>query len=146
MEGHEGIKGNEKVDKEAKKATKGSSSDKLSLLLYLHHPLLINPSALKQSQAAKLKEEWAKKWCNSTRGSILMKIDKNMPSNGFIKWLSTPNLSWKAASLISQLVILHIPLNAHLERFKSIDSANYPVKEWVSETSKINDTPESQRD
>jgi len=57
MVGHEGIKGNEKVDKEAKKATKGSSSDKLSLLLYLHHPLLINSSALKQSQAAKLKEE-----------------------------------------------------------------------------------------
>ena len=80
---NKGIKGNEKADEEAKKVAKGSSSDKPSLPCYLHRPLLINLSALKQSQATKLKEIWSKKWCKSTRGNILMKLDKSTPSVKF---------------------------------------------------------------
>ena len=134
--GHEGIKGNEKADEEAKKAAKGSSSDKLALPMYLRRPLLINPSALKQSQAAKLKEEWTTKWRKSIRGSILMKLDKSTPSKGFIKRLSTPDLSREAASLISQLAISHVPLNSHLKRFKRADSANCPACGATKETVK----------
>jgi len=125
--GHKGVKGNEKADEGAKKAAKGSSSDKPSLPHYLHCPLLINPSALKQSRATKLKEIWSEKWCKSTRGNILMKLDKSTPSNGFIKRLSTSNLSRNSASLILQLAITHVPLNTHLKRFQRADSANCPA-------------------
>jgi len=56
-----------------------------------------------------------------------MKLDKSMPLNSFIKRLSTPNLSWNSASLISQLEIMHVPLNVHLKRFQRADSANCPA-------------------
>jgi len=56
-----------------------------------------------------------------------MKLDKSTPLNGFIKRLSTPNLSQNSASLILQLAIMHIPLNLYLKRFQRADSANCPT-------------------
>jgi len=112
--GHEGIEGNEKADKEAKKAAKGLTTDKLSLPPYLCCPLLTNPSAVSQQHLAALKKEWTNTWYNSSRGAKLLKLDKTTPSKGFIKRLSNPLLSHAASSSISQLAIIHIPLNAYL--------------------------------
>ena len=117
--GHEGIKGNELADTEAKKAAMGQTSDKSSLPTYLRRRMLINPSAVKQKHEAELKESWKDTWRNSERGIKLLELDKTTPSKGFIKRLSTSSLSRAASSLISQLAITHVPLNSYLERFRS---------------------------
>jgi hypothetical protein len=132
--GHEGIEGNEAVDKEAKKAAEGHTSDFDSLPPYLRRPLLINPSAIKQYHAAKLKEKWTNVWRNSSRGASFLKLDKTTPSKNFLSRLSNPALSRKASSLITQLAITHIPLNAYLERFKRTDSARCPACGEAEET------------
>jgi ribonuclease HI len=132
--GHEGIEGNEEVDGEAKKAAEGRKSDNSSLPPYLRRPLMINPSALKQHHTANLKKEWTNVWRNSSRGDKLLKLDKTTPSKNFLNRLSNPALSRKAASLITQLAIKHVPLNAYLERFKRVDSARCPVCREAEET------------
>jgi hypothetical protein len=80
MAGHEGIQGNEAADKEAKKAAKGLTANKPSLLLYLCRALLINSSAVKQQHSAALKEEWKNTWHKSNRGRQLLRVDKITPS------------------------------------------------------------------
>ena len=50
-----------------------------------------------------------------------------MPSKGFLKRISNPDLTHKSASTVAQLMILHIPLNAYLQRFKKVDSAHCPT-------------------
>jgi len=125
--GHEGIEGNEKADEEAKKAAKGLTTDKPSLPSYLRRTLLTNPSAVSQQNFAALKKDWTNTWRNSTRGAKLLKLDKTTPSKGFLKRLSNPTLSRAASSLISQLAITHVPLNAYLKRFKKVDSARCPA-------------------
>jgi len=127
MAGHEGIEGNEKADEEAKKAAKGLTADKPSLPPYLHHTLLTNPSAVSQQNFAVLKNNWTNTWHNSTRGAKLLKLDKTTPLKSFLKRLSNSSLSRTASSLISQLAITHIPLNAYLKRFKKVDSARCPA-------------------
>jgi hypothetical protein len=125
--GHEGIEGNETADEEAKKAAKGLISDKHTLPSYLRKELLINPAALRQNHNDKLKKIWTNTWQNSVRGLKMTTIDATTPSKGFLKRLSNPELDRKAASLLSQIIITHVPLNVFLAKIKKVDSAQCPA-------------------
>ena len=125
--GHAGIPGNELADKEAKRAAQGLSSNKSNLPKYLRRPLTINPSAVQQNFDVKTKQEWKDIWRSSERGQKITKIDKNSPSVHLLRTISKADLSRRSASLITQLRLQHIPLNAYLKRFNLVDSARCPA-------------------
>ena len=125
--GHTGIPGNELADKEAKRAAQGLSSNKNDLPKYLRRTLTINPSAVQQKFDTVTKQEWKDTWRNSERGQKITEIDKNPPSVQLLRTISKANLSRRSASLITQLRLQHIPLNAYLKRFKLVDSARCPA-------------------
>ena len=125
--GHEGIIGNETADKEAKKAATGLTSSSTSLPLYLRKPLPLNPAAIRQHHNAVLNKAWTNEWKESSRGRKFLQLDKTSPSPGFLKRISNPGLSRKLASLIAQLAISHVPLNAYLHKFKLVDKPRCPA-------------------
>jgi ribonuclease HI len=125
--GHKGIEGNEKVDKEAKKAAEGHSSEEKSLPPYLRKPLLINTSAIKSAYNAKLNKQWVEEWKGSINGKRDSKIEKNMPSKSFLMAISKSNLSRDAASHIMQFRIMHTPVNHYLKRINKVDSSRCPA-------------------
>ena len=125
--GHVGIEGNEKADVEAKKAASESSSQANLLPRYLRKPLCSNPAALRREHSDKLKKNWTDKWRQSKRGIITLRSDKSSPSDKFLKTISNPKLSRKAASQIAQLRMRHFPLNGYLHKIKRVDKANCPA-------------------
>lgn len=125
--GHAGIPGNEIADIEAKKAAEGRSSDKKALPKYLKHALTINPSAIQKSSNKAIKQRWINDWRESKRGKTINKVDKNSPSIHFLRSISNANISRKSASLVTQLLTEHIPLNKYLKRINKIDKANCPA-------------------
>jgi len=56
----------------------------------------------------------------------MLKIDVSTLSPKFLHAISHFNLSCKAASLITQLLTTHIPLNGYLKWIKKVDSARCP--------------------
>ena len=132
--GHEGIQGNESADEEAKKAARGSSSDKPLLPHYLRKFLLINPAAVKRAHQDKLKNIWTKSWRISERGKRIVKIDPSAPSKKFLNTLSHADLSREAASRIAQLRLTHAPVNSFLKRINKVDNARCPACGAVEET------------
>jgi ribonuclease HI len=125
--GHVGIPGNEIADKEARKAAEGLSSDKPLLPVYLKRPLTINPSAASKSRNTKINQNWKRVWRDSKRGKAVTKIDKNTPSAHFLRSISKADIPRRSASLVTQLLIGHIPLNEYLKRINKTDSANCPA-------------------
>jgi hypothetical protein len=65
--GHVRITGNKDVDKEAKKAVEGESSNKSALPPYLRKPLGHSLSTIKQKQNDNLKLKWVAMWTISPR-------------------------------------------------------------------------------
>ena len=125
--GHCGIEGNERADREAKKAADGTNSLAERLPPLLRKPLLINPSAAKRAYNDELSNTWKKDWMRSERGKRLRTTDDTAPSAKFLKTISNPKLSREAASRIAQLRLQHAPLNSYLHRFKRVDKANCPA-------------------
>ena len=125
--GHVGIAGNEEVDKEAKAATEGLSSDKKVLPMLLRKPLMQNKAALRQARKGKLKERWKREWDASERAEKFKTLDLISPSNKFIKLISIDRLSRNDASQIFQLRTGHVPLNVYLERIKRAEKASCPA-------------------
>ena len=113
--GHAGIKGNEEVDGEAKKATEGTTLQKQNLPPLLHKPLKHNKAALQQSKKVTLKNRWRQEWDASTRAQRYKDLDLSFPSNNFVKLISDIDLSRKDTSHIFQMRTGHIPLNRYLE-------------------------------
>ena len=122
--GHEGIPGNELMDLEAKKAAEGLTSDKHTLPCFLRHKLTINPSTIKQKHDVDLKNKLKLEWHNTHRGKELAAIDANTPSAFFLQAISKADLSHRSASMITQLITVHIPLNSYLKRINKVDSAS----------------------
>ena len=120
--GHIGIDGNKLVDDEAKKATKGQSSNPELLPRILRRKLKISTAAMKQQYSKKANAHWKKNWTNSLRGKKDHQIDSSSPSKKFIESISNHKLTRQASSYISQLRISHIPLNNYLYRFKCVDN------------------------
>ena len=100
MAGHVGIKGNEEVDGEAKKAAEGLSSNKKDLPPLLRKPLKHNKVALRQQRRAVLKGRWKKEWEASTRVNKYKALDLTSPSDKFLKLISDDKLSRKDVSRI----------------------------------------------
>lgn len=132
--GHAGIPGNELADKEAKKAASGLTSDKKLLPPYLRRVLLTNPSAVIQHKNSETKKKWLKKWKNSKRGRKLANLGYSTPSINLTRIISGTNISRRSASLVTQLLLNHVPLNSYLHKFKTIDSARCPACGAVPET------------
>jgi ribonuclease HI len=125
--GHVGIAGNEIADREARKAAQGMRTDKNSLPVFLKRKLTVNPSAVLQNRNAKIKQSWIRDWRKSKKGGTIAKIDKNTPSVHFLRSISNSNISRRSASLVTQLLLEHIPLNDYLKRIKKVDKANCPA-------------------
>jgi ribonuclease HI len=128
MAGHSGIKGNEKADKEAKRAAEGHVSDKADLPPFLRKPLKVSTSATKQRYNEKTVKLWKEEWHTSDRFKRFKAPDISTPSSSkFLKLISKCRISRPMASLIYQLRVGHAPLNGYLHRFKKVDSPRCPA-------------------
>ena len=130
-----GIVGNEEADKEAKLAAEGESSDKTELPPCLRKPLGHSLSAMHQAHNDKLKFRWAALWAQSPWYHCLNLEDTLTPYlQKFLKYINSENISQKAASLIFQLQVRHVPLNQYLHWFKQANSPHCPACGHPEET------------
>ena len=132
--GHVGIPGNELADAAAKRAAGGHSSEQSSLPSSLKRTLTTNPSAITSNTKTALKRKWVKLWKRSFRSRKMIKIDNKTPSAHFLRIISNANLSRRSASLVTQIILEHIPLNEYLKRFKLVDNARCPACGCGAET------------
>ena len=97
--GHIGVEGNERVNREAKEAAKGHSSQKRNLPKFLTKaPLPKSISAQWQEFNTELMRRWKHKWAKSPWHTRISRINPTMPSNGFQKLMT--GLSRSQASII----------------------------------------------
>ena len=125
--GHSGIKGNEDVDTEAKKAAEGHTTAIMDLPKILKKTLKKSKSAGGQRQQEIIKERWRKDWTSSPRYERTKRIDSSLPSCKFIELISNKKVHRETASKIYQIRSGHVPLNAYLHRFKIKESAQCPA-------------------
>lgn len=95
--GHEGLRGNEAADQEARRAAEGETSGKHSLPSYARKPLLINPAAVRRAHHDALVRQWENDWRSSERGSRVARLD----ASTFLKAISRNGLSRNDASRIA---------------------------------------------
>jgi hypothetical protein len=123
--GHEGIRGNEEIDQDAKKAAEGDSSPNRDLPAFLRSSSLpLSTSAAKQSFQQLVMTRWKAEWTRSKRHRKMQRLDDTMPSNKFLRLIS--DLDRNQSSILLQLRTGHIPLNEHLFRIKKAISPNCP--------------------
>lgn len=115
------------MDKEAKKVVKGLQSAKKNLPPLLRRKLALNPSVIKRHNNENIKAKWTKAWRKSLRGHNMALINKTTLSNKFLSTISRADISCRSASLITQLLTEHVPLNSYLEKFKQVDNARCPA-------------------
>ncbi|KAF9443477.1 hypothetical protein P691DRAFT_713239 [Macrolepiota fuliginosa MF-IS2] len=106
---HSGVNGNEEVDKAAKGAAAGASSDKADLPAILRKGLKISRSALKQAKNAEVKNAWTQQWKRSPRHDRMTRVDPNHPYKKFQKWRD--RLDRNQGSILVQLRSGHLPIN-----------------------------------
>ena len=125
--GHIGIPGNEEVDKEAKAAAEGQTSEDAMLPKSLRKSLKTSCSAVRQQLYGNVKARWEREWKSSPRYDKLKHIDPSLPSHKFVELMSNRDICREAASKTFQLRSGHIPLNVYLHRFKLAESAQCPA-------------------
>jgi len=130
--GHEGIKRNEKVDEEAKRAiTKGSSNQDM-LPKPLRKTLLHSKSALKWDYSKKLKVHTQKAWEASPCHALLKKTDPTAVSTKYLNLIT--DIPRKHTSILTQLRTGHAPLAKHLHHIGKTDSPTCPACHQNEET------------
>ena len=132
--GHAGIPGNERADREAKKAARGLTSDTKLLPPLLRRKLTFNSAALKEKHLNNIYTKWKTEWRSSPRGIKMKTLDDSTPSNTFLNLICNNKLTRKESSFLTQLCTEHIPLNSYLYKFKLVDSPRCPACGAVSET------------
>jgi ribonuclease HI len=132
--GHTGIQGNDAADREAKKAARGTTSDKNLLPHLLKRGLTTNSTASRKSLNKTINEKWKTNWRNSPRGIKMRTIDDTTPSSTFLNLISGTKLTRKDSSVLTQICTGHIPLNSYLHKFKLVDSPNCPACGAAAET------------
>ncbi|KAF5372349.1 hypothetical protein D9615_009262 [Tricholomella constricta] len=123
ISGHSGADGNELVDKAAKEAAQGTTSEWRRLPKYIRElggRLPASVSALKQQHNAALKRRWGERWQKSPRYTKYEAFKEGLPFNNFRR--ATEGLTRRQYSLIVQLRTGHAPLNKHLYRLTVVDS------------------------
>ena len=120
-----GLRGNEEADGLAKRAIDEGSSEKKHLPAQLRKALPRSKAAAWRAAKAELDKRAGAVWRESPRYEKLARIDKTMPSKGFLKLVK--GLSRKKASILFQLRSGHTLLRVHLFRIKQADS---PRCEW----------------
>lgn len=126
--GHVGITGNEKADKEAKRAADGRSSASSELPRYLRKKLKLSVSALRQVNNKERNETWKREWTSSKGYRRLRTKDTLTPaSQKYLTLISDHSIPRRMASLVFQLRVEHAPLNKYLHRFKKVESASCPA-------------------
>ena len=113
---HKGVKGNERVDEEVKRAAQGESSSLEELPTILRKHLPTSASVAKQEFAETQKARWLETWKTLPCFARFQHIDTSFPFNKFRKISSV--LSRSQSSLLIQLRTGHIPLNSYLHHIK----------------------------
>ena len=111
---HKDVKGNEKADEEAKRATSGESSPSEHLPHILRDPLPLSAGTAKSQYLLKLREEWKTGWGSSPRKERLERIDEGFPYEKHRKRLES--FTRVQSSLLFQIRSNHLPLNSYLHR------------------------------
>lgn len=118
--GHQGIPGNERADKEAKKAAEGNETGTAGLR-FLGKPLPKSRAAILMRHKREWRNSTEQKLSQSPRFMRTKAVDPNWPNAA--KILTTlADLPRKHASLLVQLRTGHCPLNAYLHRIQKADS------------------------
>jgi ribonuclease HI len=118
--GHQGVKGNEAADVEAKRAAEGETSPGKDLPKILKKELPTNKAAAKQRFSKEVKEVRAERWKQHTEGRFIAKTAPELPSKKHCAKLG--ELTRKGASIWTQLKTGHVGLNKHLHRIKVVES------------------------
>lgn len=131
----QGVKGNELADEAAKEAATNeeATSARRKLPRFLQEgPLPDSVSALKQWHQDDMNKRWTNQWKQSPRYARAKTIDPSMPSNKFIRLVSS--LPKRQTSIYTQLRTRHVPLNHHLHCIKRSDSPHCPICPGIDET------------
>ncbi|KAF5335307.1 hypothetical protein D9611_011657 [Ephemerocybe angulata] len=109
---HSDVKRNEKVDEEAKKAARGTTTFALGLPPMLRPGLPRSISTLKEETRNEARKRWTELWRESKRGEGFRETDAEFPFKSYQK--QTSQLTRSQNSLLVQIRTGHIPLNGYL--------------------------------
>ena len=130
---HDGVHGNERTDKEARRAVSIGSSPESKLPEMLQgHTLPCSLAALCSKFKELLKLRWRAMWAKSPWKGWMDRINDKLPSHSFL--MVTNHLSQAQASVLMQLRTDHSPLNHFLHRIGKIDSPTCPACRSTDET------------
>ena len=134
VRGHSDSMGNERVDQEAKKASKGTTSKESLLPCFLTEceSLPQSMTAIWQAYVTQVTQMWSDNWRSSPHYPKLDKIDPKMLSKGFR--VLTTELSRAQTSLLVQLRTGHLLLNSYLHRILKVSSLQCPSCHEAPET------------
>jgi ribonuclease HI len=133
ISGHDEVEGNVAADAEAKRASRGESSQEGELPPYLRAGQLPRSiAATRQQFRTELRAEWRRRWAASPRYDRLARIDNGLPSGKYFKTVA--EFTRAQTSLITQLRTGHVPLNGHLHRIKKVASPLCPACKRTDET------------
>ncbi|KNZ77457.1 Putative 115 kDa protein in type-1 retrotransposable element R1DM [Termitomyces sp. J132] len=118
--GHAGIPGNERADREAKKAAEGKDTETKGLAL-LRKPLKASRAAVLATHKKRWREAAREHIRKAPRFDRLRAVDPNAPDMRNILQTLASVPRWHA-SILTQLRTGHCPLNQYLHRFKKADS------------------------
>lgn len=118
--GHAGVRGNEVVDAEAKRAAAQEETPSPSNSMLLNNRLPTSASALKAHAKLMVTRDWHQIWSECKQQTRLAKFDPRPPSSFVQKYYADCNR--KDSSLVTQLRSNHFPLASYLYRIKAIDS------------------------
>lgn len=130
--GHEGIRGNEHADEEAKRAAEEGSSPRLALPEFLRERLPRSKSATWQAFMASQKSRVKEQLTNSPRYARLRRYDPKLPSGEFLKFAA--RAPRRLAALLAQLRTGHCSLNKHLHRIAKSPTPTCPCCRQDDET------------
>jgi len=120
--GHMGVRGNEEVDEEAKRAASGPEASSLLTLVpqYLYDGLPSNIAALKRHHTDQLKKQWEAMWKTSPRYQRMRSTCGSHTPRQLRRLFLSRKRDEMAITI--QLRTGHVPLNKHLHRIQRSDT------------------------
>ena len=126
ISGHNGVRSNEEVDAEAKRAAAGDNSQLSDLPPLLEaKPLPYSLATVQQAFRVDVRQDWRSQWQLSPRYVQMSKINDNLPSQSYLS--DTAGLTRAQSSLITHMRTGHALLNQHLYRIKQVPTPLCPA-------------------